>query len=171
MTQTAINYAKVLYELSIPADAVTEMQEILSMTPELLQVLTSPVAKRAEKHRVIDRIFERSVRVFLKVVCDNQDAGVLPEIFQAYDRIRCQREGILPATLFYVTEPSENQLIQIKELLKRNYHASDVRLTLKKDKSLIGGFILRCGDRETDWSLRGRLRQLEQRLTRETKWR
>ena len=35
-----------------------------------------------------------------------------------------------------------------------------------EDKSLIGGFILQAGGKEYDWSLRGRCRRLEQKLTR-----
>ena len=35
-----------------------------------------------------------------------------------------------------------------------------------EDKSLIGGFILQADGREFDWSMRGRYRMLQQKLTR-----
>jgi len=41
-----------------------------------------------------------------------------------------------------------------------------VELTLTEDKSLVGGFVLRAGDREYDWSLIGRYKKLKQKLTR-----
>ena len=39
-------------------------------------------------------------------------------------------------------------------------------IEMKKDDSLIGGFILRVGNDEYDRSTKGRLDRLEQRLTR-----
>jgi F-type H+-transporting ATPase subunit delta len=39
-------------------------------------------------------------------------------------------------------------------------------MTVEQQPDLIGGFVLRVGDREFDWSLRGRVRQLQQRLIR-----
>ena len=41
---------------------------------------------------------------------------------------------------------------------------ADIQLT--EDKSLIGGFVLQADGQEYDWSLRGRFRRMEQRLTR-----
>ncbi len=42
----------------------------------------------------------------------------------------------------------------------------DVELRLVKDSSLGGGFVIRTGDVETDWSIKGRMKQLEQILMR-----
>ena len=42
----------------------------------------------------------------------------------------------------------------------------DVELRLVKDSSLGGGFVIRTGDMETDWSIKGRMKQLEQILMR-----
>ena len=48
----------------------------------------------------------------------------------------------------------------------RKFSAREVELTLTEDKSLVGGFVLRAGDREYDWSLIGRYKKLKQKLTR-----
>ncbi len=49
MTQTSINYGKVLYELSIPKEAVEVSRRILEEVGELSVVLESPVVTLAEK--------------------------------------------------------------------------------------------------------------------------
>ena len=52
----------------------------------------------------------------------------------------------------------------IEDFLKKEYKTSDVELTLEKKDSLIGGFIIKVGNKEYDWSLAGRCKRLTQRL-------
>lgn len=166
MTQAAINYGQVLYECSIPQTVVEEAALILKTVPELNHVLNSPVIKKSAKHRIIDRIFDEKIRVFLKVLVDRRDMDLVDNIFEAWRNFVCEKEGVLIASLSYVTEPEEEQLREIKTMLCKKYHKKDVRFHLIEDLSLIGGFILRVGDIETDWSLKGRLEQLEQKIMR-----
>lgn len=166
MKQAAYNYGRVLYELGVSGTAVDEAREIFGRAPELLRVLKSPVASKSGKHRVIDRIFPEEMRNFLKVLCDHQDAAYLEDVFRAYHLCKCRHDGILPATLYYVTKPDQAQLGGMKRVLCETYGTKDVEFTLKEDPGLIGGFVVRVGDVETDWSMKGRLKQLEQILTR-----
>ena len=62
--------------------------------------------------------------------------------------------------------PADAQLEGIKAFLCREFQARKAEIEMKEDRSLIGGFILQAGGREYDWSLRGRYRKLEQKLTR-----
>ena len=60
----------------------------------------------------------------------------------------------------------ENQKAQMEQFVRRTYGVNGVEMTVEQQPDLIGGFVLRVGDREFDWSLRGRVRQLQQRLIR-----
>lgn len=164
MTQISVNYAKVLYELSIPREVIQETAQLFESVKQLKAVLSSPVTSLKEKHHVIDLIFPIEIRSFLKEICDNQDVERIDEIFSAYHAYDCEMRGILNGTLYYVTEPEASQLEGIKSYLLKKYHKNEVVLTLVQDTGLIGGFILRVGDIETDWSFRGRLNQLKQKL-------
>ena len=166
MTQAAINYGQVLYECSVPKTVVEETALVLKTVPELKHALSSPVIKKSAKHRIIDRIFNEKIRVFLKVLVDRRDMDLVDPIFEAWHSFICEKEGILMASLSYVTEPDEEQLKEIKAMLCKKYDKKDVQFRLIEDKSLIGGFILRVGDIETDWSLKGRLKQLEEKIMR-----
>ncbi|WP_077612744.1 ATP synthase F1 subunit delta [Clostridium sp. Marseille-P2415] len=166
MMQAAINYGQVLYELSIPETVIEEAALALRTVPELKHALKNPVIAKRAKHRIIDRVFPEEIRNFLKVLVDRQDMGLAEEIFEAWRTYACRQQGILEASLYYVTEPEEEQLSEIKNMLCRKYRKKDVRLRLIEDPGLIGGFIIRVGDVETDWSLKGRLRQLEQKIMR-----
>ena len=166
MMQAAINYGQVLYELSIPETVIEEAALALKTVPELKCALNSPVVAKSSKHRVIDRVFPAEIRSFLKVLVDRRDIGLADEVFEAWRSRVCEQNGILEASMYYVTQPEEEQLREIKQTLMKKYRKNDIRLRLIEDPGLIGGFIIRVGDVETDWSLKGRLRQLEQKIMR-----
>ena len=66
----------------------------------------------------------------------------------------------------YVTPPKDEQLKGIKAFLCREFQAEQAEIEMIEDKSLIGGFVLQADGREFDWSMRGRYRMLQQKLTR-----
>lgn len=166
MTTTSINYAEVLNELSVPESSVKETEEIFQNTSELQKILENPLVDFHAKERVIDRILPVEMRNFVKTVCRHNKAELLTEIFDAYRELKWRQKGILKAVLKYVTPPREEQLEGIREFLCREFHMQKADIQLTEDKSLIGGFVLLADGQEYDWSLRGRFRRMEQRLTR-----
>ena len=166
MTTAAVNYAEVLYELSVPQSSVEEAKELMRKAPEFLEALKNPLISFKEKERVIDRLLPEEVRNFVKTVCRHHKAGILKEILDEYEELCRKQQRILTAVLRYVTPPKEEQLENIRGFLCREFHAQKADIRLIEDKSLIGGFILQAGGMEYDWSLRGRYRKLEQKLTR-----
>ena len=164
MTQTSINYGKVLYQLAVPAEAVEASRKLLEEVKEVAPVLESPVISLEKKERVISRIFPAEMKNFLCVVCRYAHAALLPEIFQAYEDYYNEQKNILAADLYCVTEPSQEQLEGIRKFLIRKYNTSDARIRIKKDESLVGGFLLRTRYQELDYSLKGRINALEQKL-------
>jgi len=166
MTQTAINYAKVLYELKISKNIIDDSQEILSLVPELKENLISPVVSNQKKHNIIERVFPKEMQNFFMVLCDYQSMEIIDQIFVAYKNYYNDQNSILEAKLIYVTVPNEEQINTIKDLLMSKHHKNQVELSLVEDPSIIGGFIIEAENFETDWSIRGRLNQLQQSLVR-----
>ena len=70
----------------------------------------------------------------------------------------------LAVQISYVVPPTDDQLNKMKEFLKEKCHADALDVTLKEDKNLLGGFIIRAGNEEYDWSMRGRLQQIERSM-------
>ena len=65
MTQKAINYAEVLYQLKINADELHEAETIVRQNPALQEALTCPiVSKKKKKTEIIDKIFQNEVASF-----------------------------------------------------------------------------------------------------------
>lgn len=166
MGQTAINYGKVLFQLSVPREDILSSKEIWENTAELRQALCSPVVKREEKYRVLQQIFPKSMQPFLLTVCKYQKCHLLTEIFEAYQACYEKENGIASGILYYVEKPETEQLLAIEQRLGEKLAVKKVQLTLCKKAELIGGFQIRIGDLEIDESISGKLKLLEQTLIR-----
>ena len=78
-----------------------------------------------------------------------------------------ERAGNLSAEIIYVVPPTEEQLAKIESFLRDKYRAEELTVSLKEDKNLLGGFVIRIGSDEYDWSMRGRLQQIGRKMMEE----
>ena len=146
-SSAAMRYAQVLYELNVPKEAIQKAREIFEEVPQLHDVFVNPTIPAQKKERVIDKVFPQEMRNFLKVACKYERMDLIPEIFAAYDRY------------------CDEQLKNMEAFLCKKYEASKARIEIQTDSTLLGGFVLRTGSDEYDWSLKGRLDRLGQKIT------
>ena len=167
MTQAAIDYATSLRKTETPKELLQQVKDVLEAVPQVRSEFEDPTVSIEKKHLIIDRVFPKEIRDFLKILCDNMDFGLLDEICTAYDELGRKPEAKEnQAQLIYVTAPTDEQLEGIKAFLAKEFHNPDMELTLKEDKSIKSGFVLRVGTREFDWSEKGRIEQLENRIAK-----
>ena len=102
----------------------------------------------------------------MKTVCRYQKMGLIGEIFAAYDRLQGKKQaGIRNAVLYCVTPPGEEQKKKgSRHSSAEKYGAKEAKLSVCRDDSLMGGFLLRVGSDEYDWSVKGRMDRLAQEL-------
>lgn len=160
----AVSYGRVLFGMNVPAETVGKTREILKEVPQLTDIFMNPTIPLKKKYSVIDRVFPREMGNFLKTVCRYQRMGLLDEIFAAYDNCRERQRGIIHAVLSCVTPPDEAQKKGIEAFICRKYGAEEAELKVCRDDSLLGGFLLRVGSDEYDWSMKGRMDRLAQDL-------
>ena len=167
MTQSTMDYASELMKIPDAREMVAESRDICDAVPAVYEELKDVTIPVSVKHVVIDRIFPKGIRNFLKLLCDNNDFGQFRDIVDQYhELLKSPREVDSTAELIYVTPPTDEQLLGIRDFLGREFHNPDMELTMKQDESLKSGFIIRVGSKEFDWSEAGRIRQLEERLSR-----
>ena len=167
MTQAAIDYATSLRKTETPKELLQQVKDVLEAVPQVRSEFEDPTVSIEKKHLIIDRVFPKEIRDFLKILCDNMDFGLFDEICTAYDELGRKPEAKEnQAQLIYVTATTDEQLEGIKAFLAKEFHNPDMELTLKEDKSIKSGFVLRVGTREFDWSEKGRIEQLENRIAK-----
>ena len=161
MIRAAKDYAADLKLVENAKSNLQSVKDILEAVPQIGVEFEDPTVSLEKKHLVIDRVFPKEIRNFLKVLCDNGDFGLLDEIEQAYMELTKTPEKVeAQAELTYVTPPME----RIRLFLAKECNNPDIKITGKEDASIKSGFIIRVGNKEYDWSEQGRIDQLQKHI-------
>lgn len=160
----AVTYGKVLFEMKVPQEAVSKARQILEEVPQITEILRNPTIAMRKKKSVIDKVFPEEMGNFLKTVCAYRRTNLLEEIFASYDRLRDEEADIIHAVLQCTTVPGAEQKKGMEEFLCRKYKAKTAQIEVRKDDTLMGGFILHVGSDEYDRSVKGGMDRLAQKI-------
>ena len=164
--QVAALYSKAL--LSAAGDRIevvvdefeAVIKEGLDRFPQLEAALASPRINEEDKEAMLDRIFggkvDRVLLNFLKILSRRRRLGALRAIQKAVAALRDEQLGRLAVTVTSSQPLTDDQKRDIVARLRETF-GKEVSLTEKVDPSLVGGIILRVGDRVYDGSVRGKL--------------
>ena len=165
MIRAAKDYAADLKLVENAKSNLQSVKDILEAVPQISVEFDDPTVSLEKKHLVIDRVFPKEIRNFLKVLCDNGDFGLLDEIEQAYIELTKTPEKVeAQAELTYVTPPTPEQMERIRLFLAKECNNPDIKIVGKEDASIKSGFIIRVGNKEYDWSEQGRIDQLQKHI-------
>lgn len=166
MTNAAIEYATRLREVGGNKELLQKSKDILDAVPQIRVDFENPAIAIEKKHLVIDKVFPKGIRDLLKLLCDNNDFRLFDDVYDTFISMITKKDNTqLSVSLSYVSAPSDEQLNRIKQFIYKEYNTSDIILTMKQDESLKSGFILRVGTKEYDWSEKGRIEQLQQKIS------
>lgn len=161
-----IIYARVLISLDVPFKAAQNMHHIFQHEPELTKALEDPTISFETKYKIIDDVFEKPVRTYLKVVLNNGMIGDIRAIYNQYKELYFTDKHKVLCYLDYAGEISDAQLEKISQFVMKKFGYVGVEYEKTKDDSLIGGFILRVGDNEFDKSIKGTLERMRQYIVK-----
>lgn len=71
---------------------------------------------------------------------------------------------VTKAILTYVTPPTDDQIAGVKRFLAKKLGVDNIELECVEDASIGSGFVIRAGNHEYDWSAKGRMDQLQQKV-------
>ena len=133
---------------------------------QLMEVLANPALALDQRLAAADRVlagFSQSVRNIVLLLVRRGRIEQLPRVVAEFVRLDERRQGITHAT---ATSAAPLTDLEIKALTARleQMTGGTVALTTELDESLLGGLVVRVGDRLIDGSVRGRLERLRQQL-------
>jgi F-type H+-transporting ATPase subunit delta len=105
-----------------------------------------------------------TIKEFIRVLLVNNDFSKAEKIIDEFKNICDQKEGVIRAKVFSATELADNSLKLISKYLKEKTGAQKVALEKVVKKDLIGGLIVRYGDRVLDLSLKNRVKELKKKM-------
>ncbi|MEA2623039.1 MAG: F-type H+-transporting ATPase subunit delta [Chloroflexota bacterium] len=135
--------------------------------PEVARLLANPavpVAARAEAIRraLGDRLSEKARNLVLLLLRRGR-IDLLPQVAQEFRALYEKRAGIVRATVISAAPLAEDEQRALRERLGQ-MTSGRVEMTVEVDPAILGGVIVRLGDRMIDGSVRGRLERLRSRL-------
>ena len=163
--EKSIEYARSLQNQVNARASLDAALSIMDAVPAIREQLENPTESLEKKVLVVDRIFPKEIRNFLKLLCDNGDFDCIEEVREALEeQPQGQKDVVERARLTYVTAPNEEQLARIRQFVVKETGNEAVEIDLKEDETLGSGFVLEIGSKEYDWSEQGRINQLKEKL-------
>lgn len=168
-------YATALFEIAEEKNATEEFAkqskiiiETIEQDNEFMELLLHPKIKQSEKIELINTVFKDKVADeitgILTIIVRKGRQNLLLDILKEFLDMVSDYLGIIKATVTSAVELNNNQLAQIKDKIQSTTK-KDVELHAIVDTSLIGGMVIRVGDKVVDASIAGRLRELKEGLT------
>ena len=150
-------------------EEVLALQTVLEKNRELMQILTHPQVVKEEKLQIITNVFQGKVSDemmgFLLTVVTKGRQNELTSIFGYFTGLVKEYKKIGTAYVTSAVELKDAQKAQIKEKLLATTQYVEFEMNYEVDPSLIGGMIIRIGDRVVDSSIKTQLYELKKQLT------
>ena len=164
--QAAFEEAQRLSDLKGWSEALLSLAEAVCH-PEVRAVVTSPRIAKRQLESLMDGLLgsqaKAPLRNFIRVLIDNQRLLVLPEIAATFEILRAEAEKTVNVVVDSAFEMSVAQQEKIVRSLKARL-GREIKLTCKVNKELLGGVVIRAGDKVIDGSARTRLGEMANAL-------
>jgi F-type H+-transporting ATPase subunit delta len=175
MEELAQVYARSLFEVAKEHDVLDDVHEQLGIWADALaenrslQVFFfSPRFSSAEKKDAVRRIIDGAdphFVNFLELLAERHRLPVTFRIRRTFDDLWREEHKLLPVEVTSAVELDEGLVRSIGERIEQRT-GRRVELTSKVDPDIIGGLVLRVGNRILDASVHGRLERLRRQITR-----
>ncbi|MCD8325530.1 MAG: F0F1 ATP synthase subunit delta [Lachnospiraceae bacterium] len=168
-------YGDALFDLAMEENSLDELWQeseailtVLSENPEFFALMSHPGITGEEKLQVVEEVFHGRVSDtmtgFLLLVAGKERFGDLPSILHYFiDRVKEQKKiGVAYVTTAAVLDKAGKEKVEKRLLETTSYQKMEMHYAV--DESLIGGMVIRIGDRVVDSSVRTKIEELKRQL-------
>ena len=177
-TKVAKRYAKSLFGLSLErnvSEAVANDMKLLAsvchQNRDFTLLLGSPIIHGEKKLAILKKTFTGKVNIlslsFFEIITKKGRESYLPQIAEELIRIYKHHKGIQTAIVTSAIGLDDKLRADVYKVVSESLK-SEIELVEKVDKNLIGGLILRVGDKQYDASISSELRKIKQALIDES---
>ena len=164
--QAAFDEAKKLGDLKGWSEMLLALAEVVN-NPDVLAIVTSPRVAKSKVESVLDALLGDNVnlqmRNFVRILAENQRLLLLPEIVALFESLRAEAEKVVNVEVESAFDLSAAQQEKIISSLKARM-GREIKLVCKINKELLGGVVIRAGDKVIDGSARTRLGEMANAL-------
>ena len=173
-TSAAHAFAQALFELAderkqldAVAAAMVAIGQALATTPSIAMFFANPVVKEAERQAVVERSLIATASPltgsFIKLLLAKNQLGELAGTTKEFARLVAKRQGKVDVDVT-VARPLGNQELELVRQRISTAIQKEAVIKQKVDESILGGIIVRVGDKLIDGSVKSQLKAIEDRM-------
>ncbi len=174
----ASRYAKSLLDLSVEKNQLDsvyadmlQVKNVCDSSKEFINFLNSPIIKSDKKTATIKAVFDGKLNTitsgFFTIVATKRRESIIPEMAASFIEQYKIHKNI--STVIVISANGLDSATKQKALeLVKSQITGEVELVEKTDANIIGGFILKIGDKQIDKSVARQLSNLKKELTNKT---
>jgi F-type H+-transporting ATPase subunit delta len=170
----AKRYAEALFEVAVEngnleqtREEIQFVAEVFESNPELKTIFVHPRLSKKEKKGMLEELFKgkisESVLNLGYITVDKGREGYLSEISREFNVLSNAEQGIVEAKAITAVPMTEDELNALEERLSKRFNKR-IQLSNLIDESVIGGVLLKIGDKVMDGSIKGKMEDIEKEL-------
>lgn len=174
-TKVSVRYAQSLLDLAIERNALNNVfadvkliNEVIASNKDFVLMLNSPVIKTDKKIAIFKEIFSAHVSeltmLFVNLITNKKREAILDQILESFVALYDEYKGIQKVIVTTVNGIDDGLRKKVLDLVKST-SKNEIELVEKIDKTIIGGFVLKIGDRQIDSSVVRTLKNLKKDLS------
>ena len=176
-SRVASRYAKSLIDLAIEKGQLESVEEDMTLirnavreNRDLKLMIDSPIVKSDKKQKVLHAIFAGKIgeitQKFIDILVVKRREYLVDDVAEEFEHQYRVTKDIVSAEVVSAIPLTEELRAKVLGLVKTLDDRPDVDLVEKVDKDIIGGVIIRVGDKQLDHSVIGRLEKYRQEFSK-----
>lgn len=176
MTETSREYAAALFSLALEDGSTGDMleplrsfAELLRENPDYYELLSSPALSRSERVALLLKVLPENIpeyaQSFLSLLCENGNIRIIDRCIDEYEKLYRASENISAAQVTSALPLTDNEKELLREKLERKC-GHPLIFNYSVDESLIGGVVVSMDDNIIDGSLKHRLHEIKEVMSK-----
>lgn len=174
MSRAAIRYAKAIIDIATESKNTTAVNNdmktigtVIKENGELSEFLSNPIVNGTIKMNALKEIFpslQAETNGLFQLLLANKRFEILSSITSQFNKLFDIASGIEQAVVTTAVPLTAELEVLVKNKLKE-FSSNTISITNVVDASIIGGFVLRIGDKQYNASVANKLQQLKREFT------
>jgi F-type H+-transporting ATPase subunit delta len=170
--RAASRYVKSLLDLAIDQKVLENVHKDMVLFSKVYDesrafgvMLRSPVIPHDKKREILAKIFKGKVNnltmSFFDIITRKNREPLLGAIAKEFHNAYNEYKGIGKATITSAVPLDQKLRAEFEGLVRKYSEKTEVELVEKVDPEMIGGFVLKVGDRQIDASVKNKIKALK----------
>lgn len=172
----AKRYGTALFELAVESDKIAAIEEeviavkqTLVEQNEIINIMNHPKITTDDTVKMVEDIYKGKISEELMglivLLVKKKRQTYMVDVFDAFLQLVKEHNNLVIANVTSVKELTDTQKDELVSNLKKTLN-KDIEVKVNVDKSIIGGLIIRIGDKIIDNSIKGKMKRLSSELAK-----